>query len=190
MRSDDAKRLYSPTMRIVALAGQVVEHAQLTGLAPPFVQRLHQELGGAAHLVVPSHRSALCLVHCANGEPVPRPHLRELVPSHCTATGKALLAWRTTWSDEVLRGPLEAHTPRTLTDPTALRFEVERVRARGYAVEEEEFEPGVRAVAAPVFAADGEAVAAIGGTLREGERAEEAAPAVLEAAAALTKALA
>lgn len=189
-RSDDARRLYSPTMRIVALAAQVVERAQLTRIALPFVRRLHADFGEAAHLVVPSHRSALCLVHCASDCRTPRPHLRELVPSHCTATGKALLAWRDAWREAVLAGPLEAHTPRTPTDPAALRVELEQARARGYAVEDEEFESGVRAVAAPVFAPGGEAVAALGAALQDREPLELAADRVLDAADELTRTLA
>jgi IclR family acetate operon transcriptional repressor len=189
-RSDDARRLYSPTMRIVALAGQVVERAQLTRLGLPFVRRLHAEQGDTAHLVVPSHRSALCLVHCASDCRAPRPHLRELVPSHCTATGKALLAWREAWREAVLAGPLDAHTPRTATDPAALRAELERARLRGYAVEDEEFEPGVRAVAAPVFAPSGEAVAALGAALRGDEPIGPAAERVLDAADELSRTLA
>jgi DNA-binding IclR family transcriptional regulator len=184
-RSDDARRRYAPTMRIVALAAVVVEHAQLTRVAVPVVRRLQLELGGTAHLAVPSHRSALCVVHCAAERDAPRPQIGELMPSHCTALGKALLTWRSSWRDAVLRDPLEPYTPRTQTCAEGLRTELERTRARGYATEDEEFEPGVRAVAAPLLAADGGAIAAVGAALPDGTSLELAAPRVIAAAQAL-----
>jgi DNA-binding IclR family transcriptional regulator len=188
-RSDDARRRYSLTMRVVALAGQVVEGARLTRVAVPYVHQLHQEVGTEAHLMVPSHRSALCLVHCGGGD-VGRPHLRELVPCHCTASGKALLGWREHWCEAVLGGPLERHTDRTMTDPAVLREEIARSRLRGYAIEDEEFELGVRAVAAPVFEAGGEAVASLGAAVPATGEVDVIAASVLGRAEELTLELA
>jgi DNA-binding IclR family transcriptional regulator len=158
-RSDDTRRLYAPSMRIVALAGQVTARSPLAIRGAATVERLYAEAGGEAHLVVPSYLSALCVVHAdACGT---RPYPRELVPAHCTATGKALLAWRQRWSDRVLGHPLERHTERTIVDPAGLSREADATRARGYATEDGEFEEGVRGLAAPVFVG-GEAVAALG----------------------------
>ena len=160
MFSDDARRLYTPTLRVVAIAGQIVERSPLARQAMPYVARLHERTGAAAHLSVPSYRCAMCLVHYADGGGPVHPHLRELVPAHCTASGKALLAWRTRWRDTVLARPLERYTERTLVDPVALAAELEAVRGQGYATEDGEFQPGVRSVAAPVLV-DEEAVAAL-----------------------------
>ena len=160
--SDGRRRRYRPTMRVVALAGQVVERAELTQVAVPHVSALRERLGRGCHLCVPSYLSALCLVHAAGdvGSGC-RPHLRELVPCHCTAAGKALLAWRESWREAVLAEPLESFTDRTSTGPESLRRELGRTVARGYAVEDREYEPDTRGLAAPVFGEDGEAVAAL-----------------------------
>jgi DNA-binding IclR family transcriptional regulator len=159
-RTDDARRLYTPTLRVVALAGQIVERSPLARYATPYVARLHEQTGAAAHLAVPSYRCAMCLVHCAHGNGTVHPQLRELVPAHCTASGKALLGWRSRWRDSVLANPLERHTERTLIDPAAINGELEATREQGYATEDGEFQPGVRSVAAPVFVGE-EAVAAL-----------------------------
>jgi IclR family transcriptional regulator, acetate operon repressor len=159
---DGRRRRYRPTMRIVALAGQVVERAELTQTAVPHVTALREQLGRGCHLCVPSYLSALCLVHeegdLGSGC---RPHLRELAPCHCTAAGKALLAWRDSWREAVLGEPLESFTDRTTTGPESLRRELGRIVARGFAVEDREYEPDTRGLGAPVFDATGEAVAAI-----------------------------
>jgi DNA-binding IclR family transcriptional regulator len=189
-RTGDARRLYVPTMRIVAVAGQVVEHARLTTTAVPFVARLHEQTGAAAHLCVPSYRSVLCLVHRAGGAGPARPQLRELVPCHCTAAGKALLGWREPWRESVLSRPLEGFTARTVTDPERMRAELESMRERGYALERGEFQDGVHAVASPVFAADGEAVAALGVSAPVGVALDVATTRVVALAAALSQALA
>jgi DNA-binding IclR family transcriptional regulator len=190
--SGDRRRRYRPTMRIVALAGQVVERAELTQTAAPHVRALWEKLGEACHLCVPSHIYALCLVHeTASGAAGCRPHLRELVPSHCTAAGKALLAWRVPWRDAVLDEPLEAFTDRTTTGPESLRRELGRTVARGYAVEDREYEPDARGIAAPVFSGDGDdAVAALAVTAPmsrlPAERFKEIGQVVMDAAAALS----
>jgi IclR family acetate operon transcriptional repressor len=155
-------RRFTPTMRVVALAGQVIERSKLTMAAAPHVAKLHDQLHEDCHLCVPSHLSALCLVHRAsavNGDGL-RPHLRELVPCHCTAAGKAILAWRKPWRDAVLKYPLDRFTDRTLTDRGRLREDLERTVARGYSIENREFQDGTRAVGAPVFSR-GEVVAAL-----------------------------
>lgn len=158
----DRRRRYRPTMRVVALAGQVVERAELTSVALPHVAALREELGEGSHLCVPSYLSALCLVHEA-GESAGcgRPHLRELVPCHCTAAGKALLAWREPWRDAVLAEPLERFTDRTTVGPQSLRRELGRTVARGFSVEDREHDPVTRGVGAPVVCASGETVAAL-----------------------------
>ena len=58
-------------------------------------------------------------------------------------------------------GKLEPRTDKTVTSETALRTELAAVRARGYAVTDEELEPGLIAVAAPVRGYDGSVVAAL-----------------------------
>lgn len=161
VRREGERRTYAPSLRIVALAAQVVERSELARAARPFVERLHGETGVAAHLMAPSYRSALCLAHCASAGDV-RPQLRELVPAHCTASGKVLLAHRGPWRRSVLGEPLHRHTDRTLTEPDALEQELGRVRDRGCAIEDGEYQEGVRAVATPVRDEQAEVVAALG----------------------------
>jgi DNA-binding IclR family transcriptional regulator len=85
------------------------------------------------------------------------------VPAHASGAGKAMLAFQ---EPSVLdrfyaSEPWEGLTSRTLTTAAALRDELGLVRARGYAIDDEEYEDGVKCVAAPVFDATGLACAAI-----------------------------
>ena len=159
-RSEGRRRIYAPTMRIVALAAQLAERDPLALAARPAVTRLHEETGLTAHLAIPSYRSTLCLVHRAGG-PDARPQLRELVPVHATAPGKVLLAFRDPWRADVLDRPLEPVTARTLVDAAELEAEAARIAERGHAVEDGEFLPGLRGVAVPVRDASGAVSAAL-----------------------------
>jgi IclR family KDG regulon transcriptional repressor len=188
---DDRRRRYRPTMRVVALAGQVVERAELPAIGRPYVSALRDDLGEACHLCVPSHMFALCLVHDTPDAACEcRPHLRELVPCHCTAAGKALLAWRKGWRDAVLDQPLAPFTERTYTGPEALRRELARTVGRGYAIEDREYELGTRGLAAPVFREGGEAIAALAvvapSDRLSADRYGQMGEAVMRAAAALS----
>lgn len=155
------RRRWSLTFRVVAVAGQVVQRSDLARAARESLERLRDEIDVCCHLCVPSHVSALCLAHAPRGAACTcRPQLRELVPCHCTAAGKALLAWRRSWQEAVLAEPLARFTDRTLVGPQWLRRELKRTVARGYAIEDREFDAEVRGVGVPLVIR-GEAVAAL-----------------------------
>jgi DNA-binding IclR family transcriptional regulator len=113
-----------------------------------------------------------------------------LVPLHCTALGKVLLAHA---AARLPAGRLERLTERTVTSRTALAAELDEVRRRGWAVTDEELEAGLVAVAAPVFAESGTVVAALsvtGPTARVGPgRVRELAVQCMQEAGALSEAL-
>ena len=74
-------------------------------------------------------------------------------PAHCTGLGKCLLAYV---SGPVVRNlcstnPMRACTPNTITDVDELLLEMDRIRERGYAIDDVEHEPDVQCVAAPVW---------------------------------------
>ena len=83
-------------------------------------------------------------------------------PAHCTGVGKALLAFQPAEIvQQVIDAGLKRHTVNTITEPDALRAELASIRARGYAIDDEEIEVGLRCVAAPIRDHSGQVVAAI-----------------------------
>jgi IclR family acetate operon transcriptional repressor len=85
------------------------------------------------------------------------------VPAHASGAGKAMLAYqdRSVLNRLCAREPFERLTPRTVTTAADLQAELERVRRRGYALDNEEYEDGVSCIAAPIFDNLGSAGAAI-----------------------------
>jgi DNA-binding IclR family transcriptional regulator len=109
------------------------------------------------------------------------------LPVHCTASGRVFLAFLPPEVVEpILSAPLTAYTERTITSPARLREELEATRQRGYGLDDEEFEVGIRAISAPVRDIDGNVIAAIsipGPSNRlTPERIPEIAEALIEAA--------
>jgi IclR family acetate operon transcriptional repressor len=80
------------------------------------------------------------------------------VPLHCAALGKVLLAYG---AAELPPGRLEQRTPRTITSRADLEADLAQVRQRGYAITDAELEPGLVAVAAPVYGDEAAVVAAL-----------------------------
>lgn len=73
---------------------------------------------------------------------------------HASAHGKAALAFGpSSWLERVIAGELRRHTEFTITDPRALRREIERIRSQGWASAFEESFRGINTVVAPIFSA-------------------------------------
>lgn len=82
---------------------------------------------------------------------------------HCTAHGKALLAFLTMEQiEKLLSDGLQRFTEHTIVDKPKLFEELRKIREKGYAVDLEERVLGVRCVAAPVFSSQQEVIGAIG----------------------------
>ena len=84
------------------------------------------------------------------------------LPVHCTASGKLFLAHAQAQELEAsLQKPLAAYTDHTITSPDLLRQHLAVIRQQGFAVDDEEFESGIRAVAAPIYSQEGRVSAAM-----------------------------
>jgi IclR family transcriptional regulator, pca regulon regulatory protein len=85
------------------------------------------------------------------------------LPVYCTAMGRVLLAFAgdAERSAYLSRARLVRHTPHTIADRAGLRAEIERVRAEGYAIVDQELEIGLRSLAVPVRRLDQSVAAAM-----------------------------
>lgn len=85
------------------------------------------------------------------------------LPAFCTSMGRALLAGqpKPVVDDILARSELVARTPRTITDIRRLHAMIDAVRRNGYATQDEEVEPGQRAIAVPVHDQSGLTIAAL-----------------------------
>jgi IclR family acetate operon transcriptional repressor len=129
------------------------------------LKRLAGETTETAQLAVREGKHVLFIDSAAANQVISiSGRIGELTPLHCTAHGKALIADLTVPDLEAVFGtpPLESHTMRTVTSINQLAKVCAETRAQGFATDDEEYMEGVRCVAAPIRAEDGQIVGAIG----------------------------
>lgn len=188
---DAASRAYRLGPRVFTYAALVSER-RLLRMAPIVLERLVNALGERAHLSVLDGPAVLTLLSHSPAHAVQAAGwVGRSVPAYCTAAGRALL---TDHDPAALRAlfdgvKLVSRGPNTVASLEQLSARVKEAAERGYASADEELEPGLAAVAAPVRRFDGRIVAAVnvsGPTFRFGPRLPEAGTEVARAAERLS----
>jgi len=151
-------------LQLVSLSRTALENLDLREEGKPFLHSLMQQTGLTVHMAVLERDEAVIV------EKVEAPGLVRLaswigrrLDINCTGVGKALVAFL---PDEDLEDLIKTkdfarHNQRTIVSKSALKKELMLVRQSGYALDNEEDEPGVCCLGAPVFDENGKAVAAI-----------------------------
>lgn len=186
---------YGLGLKILELGSSAANRLALRDIARPVLEQLSRDLGEAVNLVVLSGGEAV-YIDKVETETMIRMHfqLGKRSPLHCTAAGKVLLAHQGQPVERVLReAELKRYTPNTITRVDRLAQHLAEVRQRGYAVDDEEQELGVRCVAAPVWDQEGRVAAAVsvsGPILRvTSERVPQIVAALTDATARISRRL-
>lgn len=148
---------------MIEVASGAVPGRNLIAVARPHLVELVDALGEAAGLAVLDVRDVVYLDQVNVDNPVQvRNWTGERIAAHMVSSGLVLLAHLSERElDRYLNGPLKAATPRTTTDPVALRRRLAAIAGRGTEWAYDEFVNGISSVAAPVFGAGGHVVAAL-----------------------------
>lgn len=139
---------YSLGFHMVSLSRAILHRMPLVEMARPYLKRLVDQTGECAHLGVLFKDQVLYVDQVespatlrANAE------VGQTAPLHCTALGKAILAF----GDCPLPTEMRSFTKNTIIDPEMLQKNLKKIQEQGYAVDEEEFDIGVHCLAVPVF---------------------------------------
>jgi DNA-binding IclR family transcriptional regulator len=169
VQRDGGRGSIRPGPVLVSFARRGVPNAELVELAGPSLDRLADVTGETVNLAVPATRGVEQLAQRDSRHFLGSTNwVGRSVPYHASAVGKVFLAFAAAEPPK----QLEQLTPRTVTDRRDLERALADVVFRGYASAVEELEPGLWAVAVPVFGASG-VVAALsisGPTVRLEER--------------------
>jgi DNA-binding IclR family transcriptional regulator len=161
---DPATSKYRLGLRLFELGSAAIAQFNIRDRARRFLEMVVNEAGETVHLCVMDAGEVLYLDKI---EPVRSIRLSSRIglrnPAHCTAVGKAMMAWLPETEVEAIaqRHGLRRFTPTTITTLAELRAEFIKIRACGYAVDDEEHEDGVRCIAAAVRDHSGRPAAAI-----------------------------
>jgi DNA-binding IclR family transcriptional regulator len=142
----------------------VIQSLDLRTIAKEHLLKLSKQTGKTIHLVILDGKEGVYIDKVeSSGATIVYSKIGRRVPIHSSGVGKALVAFKT---NEELQTILEDYnyvqqTPYTITDRENFLKEVELIRERGYAIDNQENEPGVFCVAIPVRDHTGQVAAAI-----------------------------
>jgi IclR family KDG regulon transcriptional repressor len=167
VRQDPLTKNYFLGFKLVDLGNLMLDQLDLRNVARPNLIHLAEKVQETVHLVIRDDDEALYIDKVdlypkrAGLQMVSR--LGARTPMHCCSVGKVLLADLPAEEIEKIirsRG-LPKKTRNTISDRNVLRKHLAMVKARGYAVDDEENEEGVRCVAAPIRNKEGRIIAAM-----------------------------
>jgi DNA-binding IclR family transcriptional regulator len=162
---DDTSGNYRLGRKLCELGMRAAALVDIAVAARPLLQQLVTATGETAHVAVLRGGQVVSLAYVETTWQVRSPATVGCrSAAYTTASGKAILAFSPSWTvDHYLSTTaLTAFTRNTITTSARFRAALEEVRERGYAMDDEEFEEGLRCVAAPVRDYSGQVIASIG----------------------------
>jgi DNA-binding IclR family transcriptional regulator len=154
---------YQLSFKALRMGMRVLDRLDFRLVAQPFLRELNQQTKETVQLAILQGTRAIAIEKF--GSPQPEgldERLGGVMPLHCTGVGKILLAYQSgNLLNQIARtSGFHRFTPHTITSLANLKKELEGIRERGYALEQEESVEGLRGVAGPVFDHTGRVVAA------------------------------
>lgn len=157
-------KFFTLTPRVLRLGTACLATMPLPQIVQPFLDAVSEEIGQSSSVSILDGTEIVYVARAAQKKVMSialSPGSR--LPAYCTSMGRIMLAALPEAEARAIlgTGPLPARTARTLTRPEAILAELGRVRAQGYALNDQEVEEGLRSIAVPVFDARGRTVAAL-----------------------------
>lgn len=173
-RTDDG-RAHRLGLAVLRLGFEYLASLSITELGGPILDRMRDDTGFAACLVVRDGRDIVYIQRAASASPFASSvNVGTRLPAHATVLGHVLLGDLSLSQLRALypESKLEGSSPNTPANADALFELVQQTRARGHVLAEAYFEAHISTVAAPVFGENGHVIAAIGLTI-PGSRIED-----------------
>jgi DNA-binding IclR family transcriptional regulator len=158
------KKNFKLGFMLFKLGNVVSSEMKLADIVLPYMRSLSSASGETALLTVINGWTAMCIERVETNRAIKLSLERGLsLPLHAGASSKILLAHqKDSFINSMSRNvPLTRFTKNTITDPVLLKKELRKIRRQGFALSDQEADPGARAIGAPVFDHRGELVAGL-----------------------------
>lgn len=155
------KYQYGPRLAVIGLSA--IKNMNLRNAALPILQQLRDETGETINLTILSGSEILYVERVMSDYLVNvNVNIGDRLPVYCASMGKAILAFLPEEKLELILSSIAflKRTDKTIVSRSTLVEELRQIRSQGYAINDEELEKGLRAVAAPIFNYAGDAFAA------------------------------
>ena len=168
LQQDTATKKYRLGPRVLDLGFSAINSMELRSIAAPHLQQLSDDTGHTVNMAVLDGTDIVYIERCRSAQQGQREidlnlHVGSRLPAYCTSMGKVLLADldERVLTDVLGRTKFTQRGPNTIVVRRELLAELERVRAAGLAVNNEELAYGLRSIAVPVRDRSGVVAAAI-----------------------------
>lgn len=164
LRQDADTRGYELAAKPFQLTGRTWSPEQLAAIVQPSLAELTRRSGEGSSFAVYRDRAVTVVAKREHDGPVRVVQdVGARRPLHCTAVAKAILPWLPApeLAGLLARLRFERHTPKTIATRTAFEAQLRRIRAAGYATDDEEHIEGIRCIAMPVFGHAGQVLGSL-----------------------------
>ena len=161
---DEARQTYSLGIRLMRLAHAAWTQFSLATVAQPHLDRLSRLLGETIHLAQLDNSQVLYVDKRNAASAVEMfSQAGKVGPAYCTGVGKAMMAYldEAQLEKTISQQSFHRFTDKTLASEKALRADLVKIRSRGYAVDDEEHEPGIICIACPILTNGGRMLGAL-----------------------------
>ncbi|AJI22663.1 MULTISPECIES: IclR family transcriptional regulator [Priestia] len=155
---------YGLGMKLFERGNYVIQSLDIRQLAKKYLMDLSAKTGQTTHLVILDGKEGTYIDKVEGPMAVILySRIGKRIPLHCSAVGKALIAFKEKDELEKILSGYEytEQTEFTITNEIEFLQELEKVQSQGYAVDNQENEPGVRCIAAPIRNHENKVIAAI-----------------------------
>jgi IclR family pca regulon transcriptional regulator len=187
------KRRFRPGLKAISLARSALSSHELPELAMPYLRELQRTVNEAVNMSLLDGTDVVYVARILSDHLITlRLYVGSRLPAYATSMGRAILAFLPEKeADAILdKSDLRPVTAHTMTDRRRIKAELQRIRARGYSINDQEMAVGLRGVAAPILSGSGRPVAAINLSIPRpfgaGEVDRVLAPRLLETAGAIS----
>ena len=166
VQRDPENEHYRLGLKLYELGTKAVRARTLQTEARRYLKEMARVTNEAVSLAVPGAGGIVCVERFDSPRTMitVRTPVGALFPAHCSAAGKAVLAYLSEHDVDAIvsRRGLTRYTVNTHTQMDELKSDLRRIRQRGYALDEQELERGLNGIAAPVFLQDARVIGAVG----------------------------
>lgn len=161
---DVERQTYSLGVRMVRLAHAAWAQSSLAPIARPYLNTLSEKIGATIHLAQLDGAHVLYVDKLNAQRKIEMfSQAGKVGPAYCTGVGKVMMAYMSESELENIIPQQSFHkfTPNTLGNKKDLKLDLERIRSCGFALDNEEHEPGIICVALPILTKNDRVIAAI-----------------------------
>ncbi|SFM19466.1 transcriptional regulator, IclR family [Gracilibacillus orientalis] len=164
VQQDEQSGHYRLGIQCLVLAGSLLNQLDIRTVAKEALHTLAKSSGEVVHLCIHDKNEVVYIDKVESDQTLRMySQIGRRALMHCTGVGKALLSGFTQEQLEelIVEKGLPEFTETTITEQADLDNELRTIKARGYAIDEQEHEKGIRCIAAPIYDHDSKVVAAI-----------------------------